>query len=187
MALGSGGKHLVREAVTWVGVIVAGAGIAYYFDDVLAALQTSSKQIQHVVQQHIDERGDARDDGFDRTVRLKADANGHFAVRAYLNGRPVALMADTGATVVALTYQDAARIGLAPGPHDYTARTRTANGIARVAPITIDRLRVGDIMVRNVRGLVSEPGKLSVSLLGMSFLGKLTRFEMRGRELVLIQ
>ena len=48
-------------------------------------------------------------------------------------------------------------------------------------------LTVRDIMVRNVRGMVAEPGKLSVSLLGMSFLGKLTRFEMRGRELVLIQ
>ncbi len=186
MALGSGGKHLVREALTWIGVMVAGAGVAYYFDDVLAAFQTSTEVIHQVVEESLTEREPARD-GFERTVRLKAGRNGHFAVRAYLNGRPVALMADTGATVVALTHEDASRIGFSPGTLDYTARTRTANGIARVAPITIDRVRVGDIMVRNVRGLVAEPGKLAVSLLGMSFLGKLTRFEMRGRELVLIQ
>lgn len=186
MALGSGGKHLVREAMTWLGVVAAGAGMAYYFDDALALLRTSSDMVQQIAEERSQETV-SRNDGFERIVRLKGDRRGHFAVRAYLNGKPVALMADTGATVVALSFEDARRAGFNPGPLDFTSRTRTANGIAKVAPITIDRVRVGDIMVRNVRGLVAEPGKLSVSLLGMSFIGRLTRFEMRGKELVLIQ
>ncbi|MGI9381674.1 MAG: retropepsin-like aspartic protease family protein [Methyloligellaceae bacterium] len=186
MALGSGGKHLVREAVTWLGVVAAGACTAYYFDDALALLRTSSKVVQQIAEVRSDETA-SLNEGFERVVRLKGDRRGHFDVRAYINGRPIALMADTGATVVALTYQDARRAGFNPGPLDFTGRTRTANGIAKVAPITIDRVRVGDIMVRNVRGIVAAPGKLSVSLLGMSFIGKLTRFELRGKELVLIQ
>ena len=187
MAWGSGGKHFVREAVTWLGVIVAGAGTAYFYEDLLALTRSSSNVVQKVIEEQRPDEAASLDDGFERVVRLKGDSRGHFDVRAYINGRPLALMADTGATVVALTYEDARRAGFNPGPDDFTGRSRTANGISKVAPITIDRVRVGNIMVRNVRGIVAEPGKLSVNLLGMSFIGRLTRFEMRGSELVLIQ
>ena len=192
MALGSGGKHFVREAAIWFGVMFAGAGAAFFYEDLLALVRTSSDAVQQAVEERLDNTASVDDatshnSGFERVVRLKGDARGHFDVRAYINGRPMALMADTGATVVALTYEDARRAGFILGESDFTGRTRTANGIARVAPITIDRVRVGDILVRNVRGIVAEPGKLSVNLLGMSFIGRLSRFEMRGRELVLIE
>ena len=56
---------------------------------------------------------------------------------------------------------------------------RTANGVARVAPVTLDRVSIGDITVRNVPASVSERGVLGTTLLGMSFLGRLSRVDMR--------
>jgi aspartyl protease family protein len=56
-----------------------------------------------------------------------------------------------------------------------------------VAPVTLDRVRIDDIVVRNVPGAVAERGALDTNLLGMSFLGRLKSFQMQGRELVLMQ
>jgi aspartyl protease family protein len=56
-----------------------------------------------------------------------------------------------------------------------------------VAPVTLDRVRVEDISVRDVPALVAEQGALRTNLLGMSFLGRLKSFQMRGSELVLVQ
>ncbi len=118
-------------------------------------------------------------------VELAADNYGHYRARVEVNGRFIDTMVDTGATLVAMSHRDARRAGIVVTPSDYTGRVRTANGIARVAPVMLSRVRLGDIVVRNVRGLVSEPGKLDGTLLGMSFLGKLSRFEIRSGRLIL--
>ena len=98
-----------------------------------------------------------------------------------------AVMADTGASLVVLSYEAASRAGLSPQSLDYSGIARTANGAARVAPITLSKVRVADITVRNVPAAVAERGALPINLLGMSFLGRLRRFEMRGQELILEQ
>ncbi|MEM7620332.1 MAG: TIGR02281 family clan AA aspartic protease, partial [Pseudomonadota bacterium] len=74
-------------------------------------------------------------------------------------------------------------------PHtlNFSGRSKTANGIARVAPVVLDRLSVGDITVKNVQALVSEPGKLSINLLGMSFMKRLNRVQMEDGKLLLVQ
>lgn len=120
-----------------------------------------------------------------RTVELSARSGGHYFVEAEINGRPVAVMVDTGATMVALTYDDARRAGLAPRDSDFTHRVSTANGVARVAPVTLDRIQIGGILVRDVQAAVLEEGKLQTTLLGMSFLGKLSSFSMKQGKLVL--
>jgi aspartyl protease family protein len=119
------------------------------------------------------------------TVSLPAGAYGHFQTEAEINGRTVDVMVDTGASLVALTYDDAQRLGIYVKPGDFTHVAQTANGTARVAPVTISRISIGDITVRNVPGVVSERGKSERTLLGMSFLGRLSRVEMRGGTLVL--
>ena len=68
-------------------------------------------------------------------------------------------MVDTGASIVALTYEDAERAGVYVRDSDFTQRVRTANGMARVAPVTLDRVSIGDITVRNVPAAVSERGQ----------------------------
>lgn len=119
------------------------------------------------------------------SVTLPAGKYGHFQAEAEINGRDVEVMVDTGASLVALTYDDAERAGIFVKPSDFTHRAETANGLARVAPVTISRIRIGDITVRDVPGVVSERGASERTLLGMSFLGRLSRVEMRGSTLVL--
>lgn len=119
------------------------------------------------------------------TVELQADRSGHFSARAEINGRTVEVMVDTGATIVAFTYEDAERAGIFVRPADFTHSVQTANGRAKVAPVTIDSISIGDITVRNVRAAVSEPGKLTTTLLGMTFLGRLSRAELRRDKLIM--
>jgi aspartyl protease family protein len=120
-----------------------------------------------------------------RVVELKAGAFGHFHTSAEINGRPVKVMVDSGASIVALTHEDASAVGLYVRNSDFTHTVSTANGMARVAPVTIDRVSIGDITVRGVPGAVMEQGKLGTTLLGMSFLNRLQRVDMRSGTLVL--
>jgi aspartyl protease family protein len=106
---------------------------------------------------------------------------------AEVNGRAADFVADTGATFVVLTYEDAARLGLSPQRLDFTGRAQTANGTTRVAPMTLDRVRIEDITIRNIPAVVAEKGALATNLLGMSFLSRLRSFQIRGSELILIQ
>lgn len=119
------------------------------------------------------------------TVRLRADRFGHFITVAQVNGSSIDVLVDTGASIVALTFEDAERAGIYARPQDFTHRVNTANGQARIAPVTIDQISIGGITVRNVKAAVSERGKLTQSLLGMTFLGRLARAEMRRSELIL--
>jgi aspartyl protease family protein len=119
------------------------------------------------------------------TVSIPAGDYGHFETEAEINGRPVDVMIDTGASLVALTYDDAAHLGIYVNANDFTHIAKTANGTARVAPVTISRISIGDITVRDVPAVVSERGKSERTLLGMSFLGRLSRVEMRDGTLVL--
>jgi aspartyl protease family protein len=123
--------------------------------------------------------------GRSRLVEIKAGAHGHYYANAEINGRSVGVMIDSGASIVALTHEDAERAGIYVRDSDYTHRVNTANGIARIAPVTLDRVSIGDVTVRNVPAAVSEPGKLMTSLLGMSFLSRLQRVDMRSGVLML--
>ena len=102
---------------------------------------------------------------------MTASSGGHFETAADINGNEIDVMVDTGATLVALTYEDAERAGLHLKSSDFTQGVRTANGTGKVAPVTLSSISIGDITVRNVKGAVAEPGKLHKTLLGMSFSG----------------
>ncbi|MEO0618736.1 MAG: TIGR02281 family clan AA aspartic protease [Pseudomonadota bacterium] len=122
-----------------------------------------------------------------RTVYLKADQFGQFYADAYINGRRINVLVDTGASHVSLSFEDAERLGLFLTDRDFTKAARTANGVASVAPVRIDRIRIGDVMVRNIDGFVGQQGIEFPTLLGMSFLRKLDRMSVKGRQLELVQ
>lgn len=122
-----------------------------------------------------------------RNVVLTADSRGHFTVNAMVNGRSVPMLADTGASAVVLTSQDARRAGFNPGTLDYSVAVSTANGTAHVAAIRIDRMEVEGIVLRDVTAFVAEPEALGRSLLGMTFIGRLARFSLEGDRLVLTE
>lgn len=109
--------------------------------------------------------------------------HGHFQVDAQINGGTVAMLVDTGASAVVLSYADAERLGLQPEALDFNQMVSTANGTALAAPVRLDSLAIGPIERRNVRAMVAGVGRLEQSLLGMSFLGTLGSIEIRGDEL----
>ena len=84
-----------------------------------------------------------------------------------------------------LTYEDAQRAGVFLRDRDFTMQMQTANGIAKAAPVTLERVTIGSITVRNVQAGVAEPGLLRTNLLGMSFLKRLNKFEIRSGTLIL--
>jgi aspartyl protease family protein len=118
------------------------------------------------------------------TVTLAADRGGHFISSGSINGSAVRFLVDTGATMVAMSVEDARNAGV-----NYLAGERsfsqTANGVTKVFKVKLQEVTLGDITLRDVEGTVHE-GAMPVVLLGMSFLGKL---EMRreGETLTLVK
>jgi aspartyl protease family protein len=96
-------------------------------------------------------------------------------------------MVDTGASVIALTASAAATLGIHPTQRDFAAEVRTANGAVRAAPVRLDMVEIGDLVVRDVAAVVLPDEALSENLLGLSFLSRLRRFEYSDGKLVLEQ
>ncbi|MEM7565971.1 MAG: TIGR02281 family clan AA aspartic protease [Pseudomonadota bacterium] len=120
-----------------------------------------------------------------RTLVVQADPTGHFSVIAVIAGRSVEALVDTGATSVVLTYEAADRLGLDLIASDFDTAVRTANGVTEMASVYLQEVRIGPIRMPAVQALVAPRGLLEQSLLGMNFISRLDRFEMRGRQLVL--
>ena len=121
------------------------------------------------------------------TAEIVADSRGHFVFTGRVNGRPLVMLADTGATLVALRASDAKAAGLIVLPGDYTAKVSTAGGVAEAARVRLQEIEVGNIRVTNVDALVLSDNQLATNLLGMSFLGRLKTFAIENGRLVLSQ
>ena len=120
-----------------------------------------------------------------RKVRIRAGYGGHFVTDVRMNNRSVKVLVDTGATMVAISESTARKIGIFLKPSDFKYKVNTANGVAKMASVTIREISIGNIRVKNVRAGVAKEGALTTTLLGMSFLNKLRRFEVRGDTLLL--
>ena len=112
-------------------------------------------------------------------------SDGHYWAEADIDGHAVRLMVDTGASVVALTRADAARLGLRLAADDFTAEVSTASGAVRAAPVRLQAVAVAGARVEAVEALVVEQG-LPHSLLGMSYLGRLSAFSATPSGLTLL-
>jgi aspartyl protease family protein len=91
------------------------------------------------------------------------------------------MLVDTGASLVTLTPADARAAGISPAGLVFSGHVQTANGTARMAPVTLREIRIGQLSIYDVPAAVLE--NLNVSLLGMSFLGRLRGYEMREGKL----
>ena len=156
-------------------VLTAGAVIAYKDPEQAArASDTVSELLRH--------RAAAKAAS---EVEVPRSQGGEFALKAKINGVAAPMVVDTGATSVVLTYETAKALGLPIELLDYDVDVETAGGRTKAARLTLDRLAIGKLVERSVPALVVPHGQMKTNLLGMSFLDRLERWEVRSDRLML--
>jgi aspartyl protease family protein len=169
--------ELLGNFVLWIGIFgVAAVGYAYRDDLQVVASRVFGELMPGAAT--------VSSDGGSATFRSGLD--GHFTVNAEINGETVRTIFDTGASAVVLTHADAEAAGIDTETLRYDIPVQTANGTGRAAGVTLDRIEVGGIARNRVRAFVAERGALDTSLLGMSFLGTLSRYAVSGNSLELV-
>ena len=166
-------QKVVRDVAIWVAV-AAVLFVGYAYRHEFAAVK------DRVVAEILPHGGTIEDDA----VSFRKGAHGHFVVEAEVDGVPVRFLVDTGASDVVLSPADAERLGFNLRDLAYTRRYRTANGIVSGAPIRLGRVRLGPIVVDDVRASVNGAA-MRRSLLGMSFLDRLSGYEIANDTLTL--
>ncbi len=116
-------------------------------------------------------------------VVLRRAEDGHFHADVSINGATIRMLVDTGATMIALDPADAARAGVNVDALSFDAVVSTANGLAPAASVRLQEVRVGSIVRKDVRASVSRG--LTGSLLGLSFLDRLSKYSSEADQLVL--
>lgn len=116
-------------------------------------------------------------------VLLYKSADGHYHADVTVNGVVIPMLVDTGATGIALTWEDARAAGFNPATLNFDKTVMTANGQAKSASVKLSSVSVGKITRSNIDAGVAEQGRLGRSLLGMNFLETLSAVTMSGQEL----
>jgi aspartyl protease family protein len=116
------------------------------------------------------------------TLSFRAQPDGYAYVKAAINDADMVMAFDTGAALVSLTYADAVRAGVV-GNLNYTMSFGTANGRGLGAPVTLREIRIGDLVIEDVRAVVMQ--NMQVSLLGQTFLSRLHSYQMQNGVLTL--
>ncbi|MND96651.1 hypothetical protein D3C80_889500 [compost metagenome] len=119
------------------------------------------------------------------TMVLNADGRGHFIGTFRLNGKSVTGLVDTGASVVAINERTARMLGYGANSLDFRYPMQTANGQTLAAHVVLDRVEIGNVLVRDVDAMVLRDEALSTTLVGMSFLTKLKSYQVKGGSLTL--
>ncbi len=167
-------SHALESALIWVMVAALLAlGYTYRFE----LREVGERVLAELIPGRAATRG--------RTVEIARASGGGFSVAAQVNGAHIPMVLDTGASAVVLTHEAAKAAGLPLEVLTYSVNVETANGRARAAPVTLDRLSIGGITERSVPALIAQPGQLRTSLLGMTFLNRLESWEVRGDKLLM--
>jgi aspartyl protease family protein len=162
-----------------VGASIAGAAKLIEVDNNGAVLEMNGKRETLLVGQHMQpvKRNSAK-------VVLQADPSGHVVTQVVVNGVPIRMVLDTGATLISLPASEAKRLKI-NYQQGRVAYLNTANGRSQGYQVKLDSVRVGDLQLEAVDAIVMENG-LDIGLLGMSFLNR-TDMHREGREVTLIK
>jgi aspartyl protease family protein len=118
-------------------------------------------------------------------IHIPADRFGHFQAEVQVNGRPLDALVDTGASYVVLKFEDAQSLGVIYAGDPFDIPVQTANGVGHARRVKLSSVRVGSVQLDDVDAMVAEEGMLARNLLGMSFLRRLSRYEVRDNTLIL--
>ncbi len=171
----------MRHLAVWGGVMLAFVALYAYRSEISVLSGRVLGELAppgHSVAVEVGDQGE-------RAVRVRRRPDGHFMARVEIDGAPVSMLVDTGASTVVLKPADAERAGIDTKALKFTVPVQTANGTTYAAPARLRAVSIGGIVVRDVEALVSKPGNLKESLLGMSFLRRLRSYEFSGEFLTL--
>ena len=149
----------LRQLATWLLII---AGVAF-----AAALWTDIRKNSAPAKKLLLQDG---------AILIPKQADGHFHVTLNVNGIKIPFLIDTGATTVILSQKDAQKLGFNTNKLAFWDSANTANGEVKLAPVRLATVALERHVDRNIAAYVNA-GKLSVSLLGMSYLSKFSRLE----------
>jgi aspartyl protease family protein len=169
--------EMVGNVVVWAGLFVLVLVGYAYRDDLGGMAARVFGELMPGVAMVDEERG---------TATFRAGRDGHFQLKATINGTEVRTIFDTGASAVVLTSADARRAGIDVDALRFDVPVSTANGTGRAAVVRLETIEVGGITRTNIRAFVAEGGALEASLLGMSFLETLTRYSVSSSSLELV-
>lgn len=165
-----------KQAAVWLAIALACiAGYGYRYE----AQAVGQRVLGELVPGYAASIGDA-------AVVIRAGPNGHYWVQAVVDGARLTILVDTGASDVVLSLADARKLGFNPDTLSYTQVYSTANGMVRGAPVILGEIAIGRIRVTNVVASINQ-APMAGSLLGMSFLGRLSAYEFRNGSLTLRQ
>lgn len=117
-------------------------------------------------------------------ISVPQSPDGHYYLTLDINGTPTRFVVDTGATEMVLSVEDASRAGINVNGLAYLGRAETANGTVRTAAVRLDTVELGPFTDRNMPAAVNA-GDMPGSLLGMRYLNRYDRLEIRDSTLVL--
>ena len=163
--------RLITYGLAWVAVFASGFILLAFRDNL------------GWVAQRLRAEADGTPISEGREMRIPMAIDGHFWVKARLNGHDVRFLVDSGATTTTIDRgtAEAAGVEMSNRRDQYV---RTGNGVIRVASGRADEIRIGTITRRDVVLEVADNDDLNV--LGMNFLSSLSRWGVEGRWLVLV-
>jgi aspartyl protease family protein len=173
--------HAVRDFAVWIAIALAlVAGYSFREEFVLFGRKVAGELLPPGESMTVEtgQKGE-------QAVRLRRRPNGHFVAKTQVNGVPVTMLIDTGASTVVLKPADARLAGIDVDRLSYSVPVQTANGMAFAAAVRLRHVTIGPIRVDGVDALVTKPGALKESLLGMTFLRRLRSYEFSGEFLTL--
>jgi aspartyl protease family protein len=175
-----GASAMVRDAVTWVALGLGLVTLYAYKDQLTPIAARVVGELLPGTAMTIEESP-----GGLTEVTIRRRLDGHFTANVKINGKPVSMIVDTGATSIVLTPDDAKKAGIDPDKLTYRVPVMTANGRTVAARIRLKEVGIGPLERTEIEALVARPGALSQSLLGMSFLSRLRSYEFSGDFLTL--
>jgi aspartyl protease family protein len=171
---------LARDAVIWLALGLGLVTLYAYKDELMPIAARVAGELLPGSAMTVEQSA-----GGLTEVRIRRRLDGHFTATTRVNGTKISMIVDTGATSIVLTPEDAKRAGINVGKLTYRVPVLTANGRTVAARVRLEKVAIGPLDRKNVDALVAQPGALTQSLLGMSFLSRLRSYEFFGDFLTL--
>ncbi len=118
-------------------------------------------------------------------TRIPLAADGHFWLRAELNGVPANFLVDTGATLTAVSSDLAEQAGLQPRRGGLPVTIGTANGPVAAQLASAGELRFGNVAARGL-DVVIAPTLGETNVVGMNLLSRLASWRVENNTMILV-